>query len=141
MTDRVSILNNQLAKLLQAIPATGQPAGPGREMTFLEKRKLSSQLSRLQGVPDMLKSVLNIISSDPLVVSAAGGEVEVEIDQLRADTLWKLHALVAAKPAASMPASAAVPSKPVAAPPSSQPPVAEKKPPVQGAASVQSSGV
>ena len=48
MQDRIMILNTQLAKVLNAIPATNQPPGPGRDMTFVEKRKLSTQLSRLQ---------------------------------------------------------------------------------------------
>ena len=136
MQERVNILNTQLAKVLQAIPSTGQPAGPGRDMTFVEKRKLSMQLARLQGVPDMLKQVLDIVATDPLFASSSSSEaeIEVELDQLKADTLWKLHALAAHKPA---PSAGAAPSRPSSTPPVQSNGVADKKPPVP-AASVQS---
>ena len=138
MQERVNILNNQLAKVIQAIPATGQPAGPGRDMTFVEKRKLSMQLARLQGVPDMLKQVLDTVAADPLFASSSSSEseVEVELDQLKADTLWKLHALVASKPAPS--AGTAAPSRPAVLPTVQANGIAEKKPPVRAANSTLS---
>ena len=75
--------------------------------------------------------MLDIVSSDPLVSSCSEGELEVELDQLQPETLWKLQALVASKPA---PAGQSKPAPTIAPPSKVQ--AAEKKPP----ASVQSSG-
>jgi hypothetical protein len=78
----------------------------------------------------LLKGVLDIVSGDPFVSACSEGELEIELDQLKPETLWKLHALVASKPAP------AAQSKPAAPPPPSKVQAAEKKPP----ASAQTSG-
>ncbi len=139
----------QLNRHVQAIPATNQPAGPGRDMTFAEKRKLSSQLSRMMLMPEQLQSVLDIVAEDPRVSAAPAGDVEVEIDQLRSDTLWKLSELIyrpAVKPLAQTtlpkpPPPARATPPPAAEPKPTLPAVAEKQPPApETTASVVLSG-
>jgi Bromodomain extra-terminal - transcription regulation len=139
--ERVGALHNQLIAAVEAMPSAPQSSMHGREMTFAEKRRLSSRLGQIQSV-DVYQAVLNIVAKDPRVSMTAEGDVELEIDELKTDTLWKLHELVerpAGKPAAAQ-------SRPISRPaPAPQPAVevAEEEAPVQaqnGTHSVQSSG-
>jgi hypothetical protein len=129
---RTSMLSSQLTKAVQIMPAS-QPADTSRsrEMSFAEKRRLSQRLGQVQQ-PALLEIILEICSADAKVTSSAAEEVEVEIDDLRPETLWKLqelvdrpHAFAAARAAGKL---ASTPPPNTAAP--------EKRPNV----SVQSSG-
>ncbi len=70
------------------------PPGPGREMTFEEKRRLSHAVGSLPG--DRLFGVLEIVEAG---AGAGGGgaadaddEADLDMDALDAPTLWKLQA-------------------------------------------------
>lgn len=88
--ERVGTLSNQLVRAIEQLPVSALPEGSARrEMSFAEKRRLSMRLGALQ--PEMCQGVLDIVAADPRVTMSADGEVELEIDELRADTLWKIH--------------------------------------------------
>ena len=129
---RASMLSSQLTKAVQLMPVN-QPADPSRsrEMSFAEKRRLSHRLGQVQQ-PALLEMILEICSADAKVTSSMMDEVEVEIDDLKPETLWRLQELMD-RPQALVAARAA--GKPTGTPP---PKVAapEKRP----SASVQSSG-
>ena len=59
-----------------------------RGMTFEEKRKLSQRISSLND--DQLAPVVTIIAEALGPLSDANGEVELDIDTLGDDLLWKL---------------------------------------------------
>lgn len=74
--------------------ATSAP-GPGRDMTFEEKRKLSHDLTELPG--ERLGRVLEIIKESTAAESFEGEDnelMELDIDNLDSDTLWKLFSYV-----------------------------------------------
>ncbi|KAK9820846.1 hypothetical protein WJX81_007969 [Elliptochloris bilobata] len=76
--------------------AAALPPGD-RDMTFEEKRRLSHALGALPG--DRLGRVLDIIrESQP--VDESGDEVELDIDALATDVLWRLDSYVAEQAAA-----------------------------------------
>lgn len=76
-----------------AARAAPPPPGPGREMTFEEKRKLSLALSTLPG--ERLARVLEIVADGPSADTLEGDdECELDVDALDAGTLWKLQAYV-----------------------------------------------
>ncbi|GAX80831.1 hypothetical protein CEUSTIGMA_g8266.t1 [Chlamydomonas eustigma] len=134
--ERVGVLSMQLNRMVQALPPSNKPEGPGRDMTFVEKRKLSIQLGRLSS--DQLRTVLEIVSEDPKVKAASSDEMEVELDELRSETLWKLSEVIN-KPGNKVAGGSESRPGPASTPP---PPshAAEKRPPPQSAASIQSSG-
>lgn len=116
------MLSSQLTKAVQIMP-NSQLADPSRsrEMSFAEKRRLSQRLGQVQQ-PALLEMVLEICSADAKVTSSMMDEVEVEIDDLKPETLWKLQELVdrphafaaaraAGKPAAAPPPNVAAPEK------------------------------
>ena len=68
--------------------------GPGRAMTFEEKRKLSHAIAQnVDG--EQMGRILELIMESPSAPKTEGEEeVEVDIDALDNDTLWKIHAYV-----------------------------------------------
>lgn len=92
MPYKVNQLNAQLKSAVQSVPAPGD-AGAHRQMSEIEKRKLSVQLAELQG--DQLPGVLDIVQSDMASIDPSGQEeVELDMDALPHSTLWKLKAYV-----------------------------------------------
>ena len=89
------------------------PPGPGREMTMEEKRKLSHLITRHVNAEQMGRVMEMIMEgpSAPKAEEGGDGEVEVDIDMIDKDTLWKIQAYVdtiaAAENAAKMPAGGA----------------------------------
>ncbi|KAK9917967.1 hypothetical protein WJX75_000117 [Coccomyxa subellipsoidea] len=85
-------MDRELRMLQQQVEAQdGEVAAPGnRPMTFEEKRRLSQGLGALSG--DKLGLVMEIIAESQRVDQEA--EVEVDIDDLNQETLWRLNALV-----------------------------------------------
>lgn len=71
-----------------------KPPGPDRPMTFEEKRKLSHAITQnLTG--EHMARVLELIMMSPTAPKSDGEEeLEIDIDTLDNDTLWKLHAYV-----------------------------------------------
>ena len=71
-------------------PAPPRPTHPGeRDMSFEEKRRLSTALGSLPA--DKLGKALDIVASaHPLPPGA--DEIELDIDALGRETLWKLDA-------------------------------------------------
>jgi len=68
--------------------------GPDRAMTFEEKRKLSHSIAQhVDG--DQMGRILELIMASPNAPKSEGEEeVEVDIDALDDDTLWKIQAYV-----------------------------------------------
>eukprot|EP00887_Chlorella_sp_A99_P005831 scaffold1.g5831.t1 len=83
----------ELTKKAETRAAPLPPPGPGREMTFEEKRKLSHSLGQLPG--ERLAHVLEIIAEGPSAPQLDNDEeYELDIDALDTQTLWKLQTYV-----------------------------------------------
>ncbi|XP_077252186.1 transcription factor GTE4-like [Tasmannia lanceolata] len=63
-----------------------------REMTFDERRKLSTNLMNLPS--DKLDNIVQIINRRNSAVSQHGDEIEVDIDSVDTETLWELDRFV-----------------------------------------------
>ncbi|XP_077229658.1 transcription factor GTE4-like isoform X2 [Tasmannia lanceolata] len=63
-----------------------------RDMTYDEKRKLSTNLLNLP--PEKLDSIIQIIKKRNSALSQHDDEIEVDIDSFDAETLWELDRLV-----------------------------------------------
>ncbi|KAG1660276.1 hypothetical protein FOA52_006743 [Chlamydomonas sp. UWO 241] len=103
----VASVNSDLMSAVQELP-TSHGGGPGHDMTFADRRRLSIRLSRITST-DLMEEVLEVCAADPRA-TMAGGDVEVSLDELKASTLWRLQQLLDAPrswPAAGAPASAA----------------------------------
>lgn len=99
LPDKIKEVDAELQELAAkaTVRTSSQPPGPGREMTFEEKRRLSHLIGTLPG--ERLARVLEIIASGPtppqgLQGEEDGNEVELDIDTIDADTLWKVQAYV-----------------------------------------------
>lgn len=92
MPYKLNQLSSQLKAAVQAIPAPADTS-TNRQMTEIEKRKLSVQLGELQG--DQLNGVLEIVQADLSNLDPTSeDEVELDIDALPSSTLWKLKQFV-----------------------------------------------
>lgn len=95
LPDKLQEVTAELQELTRKVEAQGQPLppGPGREMTFEEKRKLSHSMGSLSG--ERLVHVLQIIAEGPSApVLDDEDEYELDIDALDPETCWKLQAYV-----------------------------------------------
>jgi hypothetical protein len=95
LPDKIKEVEAELKDLAAKAVARNQapPPGPGREMTFEEKRKLSHMLGSLPG--ERLARVLDIVAAGPSADTLEGEEeCDLDIDALDAGTLWKLQAYV-----------------------------------------------
>mmetsp|Transcript_26588 Transcript_26588/g.67724 ORF Transcript_26588/g.67724 Transcript_26588/m.67724 type:complete len:585 (-) Transcript_26588:1605-3359(-) len=89
---KLNQLNTQLKAAVQAIPAPADNS-TDRQMSEIEKRKLSVQLGELQG--DQLNGVLEIVQQDLANLDPTSeDEIELDIDALPSSTLWKLKQFV-----------------------------------------------
>lgn len=71
-----------------------KPPGPDRAMTFEEKRKLSHSITQYV-TGDQMGRILELIMASPSAPKSEGEEeIEVDIDSLDNDTLWKIQAYV-----------------------------------------------
>ncbi|RKP38764.1 Bromodomain-containing protein, partial [Dimargaris cristalligena] len=69
------------------------PAGGVREITYEQKQELSDGISKLS--PDHMVEVVSIIrSSMPEINDTAQDEIELDIDSLDRNTLWRLYSFV-----------------------------------------------
>eukprot|EP00798_Chlamydomonas_sp_ICE-L_P022136 gene22136-29198_t len=71
--------------------AVAAPSAPGRDMSFIEKRKLSIALSHLPPSKLQLQMVPNILAGEPS--NHVGQEVEFDLDMLSSKTLFRLRDL------------------------------------------------
>ncbi|KAL4421258.1 hypothetical protein ABPG75_010549 [Micractinium tetrahymenae] len=114
LPDKLQEVTAELQELTRKVEAHGQqlPPGPGREMTFEEKRKLSHSMGSLSG--ERLVHVLQIIAEGPSApVLDDEDEYELDIDALDPETCWKLQAFVdgvLAEQAAKQPGQAPPPA-------------------------------
>jgi Bromodomain extra-terminal - transcription regulation/Bromodomain len=95
LPDKLREVDAELQELTRKVAEREAPPapGPGRDMTFEEKRKLSHTLGTLPG--ERLTRVLEIISEGPSAPAPdAEDEYELDIDALDSDTQWKLQAYV-----------------------------------------------
>ncbi|GAB4813020.1 hypothetical protein N2152v2_000066 [Parachlorella kessleri] len=96
LPDKLKEVNAELAELTRKAEARAQPLppGPGRDMSFEEKRQLSVALSSLPY--EKLSLVMELCEKDPSVAGRQDDdeEFELDIDALGNETLWKLHAIV-----------------------------------------------
>jgi hypothetical protein len=98
LPEKIKEVDAELQELASkaAIRTTSQPPGPGRELTFEEKRRLSHLIGTLPG--ERLARVLEIIATAPTPPQGLQGEddseVELDIDAIDSDTLWKVQAYV-----------------------------------------------
>ncbi len=101
-----------LASKVQAEQLQPKEPGPHRDMTLEEKRKLSHSITQHVNAEQMGRIMEMIMEgpSAPQTEEGGDGEVEVDIDAIDNDTLWKIEAYVetiAAENAAKQPAVAA----------------------------------
>lgn len=93
MQEAMSSLKNQFEELKRTLAAQGGRSGSAqevREMSFEEKRNLSNCLEQLP--PDKLDRVVQIINEENILTGQDDNdELELDIDQLAPETLWKLH--------------------------------------------------
>uniref|UniRef100_A0A7S3QN04 NET domain-containing protein n=1 Tax=Dunaliella tertiolecta TaxID=3047 RepID=A0A7S3QN04_DUNTE len=106
---RVNQLSSQVRSTVQSAQVGGEP-DPSQQMSDIEKRKLSVELSELQG--DQLLEVLDVLQAD--LSGRAEEEVELDMDTLPNDTLWRLHAYVRSLSRRAVP-QAGAPNKTAAA--------------------------
>ena len=95
LPDKVKDVETEMQTLLAKVAARHAvpPPGPGREMTFEERRKLSHSLGQMPG--EQLGRVTQIISDGPCADVLQGqDEYELDMDSLDSDTLWKIQAYV-----------------------------------------------
>lgn len=115
LPDKIKEVDAELQELADKAKSRAGPLppGPGRDMTFEEKRTLSHAFSTLPG--ERLARVLEIIAEGPSASTLEDSdEVELDLDSLDAETLWKLQAYMdsvaaeiaakAAKPGVGLPA-------------------------------------
>jgi hypothetical protein len=100
-----------LASKVQAEQQQPKERGPHRDMTLEEKRKLSHSITQHINAEQMGRIMEMIMEgpSAPQTEEGGDGEVEVDIDAIDKDTLWKIEAYVetiAAENAAKQPAVA-----------------------------------
>ena len=62
-------------------------------MTFEEKQQLSAGIAKLTS--QNLSHVVKIIKASMPSLAASGDDIELDLNQLDTDTLWKLHSFVA----------------------------------------------
>lgn len=139
--ERLHALSSQLARTVEQLPAFKHEGGARGDMSFAEKRRLSTRLCAWMP-PEQYQAVLDIVSQDPRAAMAAEGEVEVELDDLRADTLWRLQDLLDPQAPRPVAQQRAVAARPLAVEGGAGN-TADKRLPARqqnGAASVQSSG-
>ncbi|KAJ9507805.1 hypothetical protein QJQ45_019284 [Haematococcus lacustris] len=89
VSQKVGQLTSQLKSAMAAVPAS---ANSDTHMTEVLKRRISIQLSELQG--EQLAGVLDIVSSAVPASASHQEEIELDIDALPVDVLWKLKAYV-----------------------------------------------
>ncbi|KAL6752956.1 hypothetical protein V8C86DRAFT_2737296 [Haematococcus lacustris] len=89
VSQKVGQLTSQLKSAMAAVPAS---ANSDTHMTEVLKRRISIQLSELQG--EQLVGVLDIVSSAVPASASHQEEIELDIDALPVDVLWKLKAYV-----------------------------------------------
>lgn len=97
LPDKLREVDAELQELTRKVAERENPPppGPGREMSFEEKRKLSHALGTLPG--ERLTRVLEIIAEGPSAPQPdSEEEFELDIDALDTETQWKLHAYVEA---------------------------------------------
>jgi hypothetical protein len=96
LPDKIAEVDAELQALVDKAAAREAlpPPGPGRDMTFEEKRKLSHAVGTLPG--ERLARVLEIIAEGPSApaVGEEDEECELDIDSLDVETLWKMQAFV-----------------------------------------------
>lgn len=111
LPEKIKEVDEELQMLASKVQAEQQQAkepGPGRDMTLEEKRKLSHLITQHVNA-DQMGRVMELIMEGPSAPEAeegGDGEVEVDIDAIDNDTLWKIQAYVdtiAAENAAKMP--------------------------------------
>lgn len=102
MSSQIQYLESEINKLKQGISGPGgkkvagaqSKAGSGQddqsaEMTFEEKRKLSVKLGMLPA--EKLGKVIEIIQQGPSKLDNSSDEIELDLDVLDNQTLWKLE--------------------------------------------------
>jgi len=127
LPEKIKEVDEELQALTSKVQAmAGQqgakdlPPGPGREMTMEAKRKLSHLITQHVNAEQMGRLMEMIMEgpSAPKTEEGGDGEVEVDIDAIDKDTLWKIQAYVdtiAAENAAKMPAGGAAAQRTVTA--------------------------
>lgn len=79
--ERVALLNTQLVSTVQELPTCTQ-GGPGHEMTFADRRRLSIRLSRLGSSDALLGALHSVCAADP-AYAHADGDVMLALDDLK----------------------------------------------------------
>ena len=96
LSERLHALSQQLLQTVDSVPGPSQAEDRSRPMTFAQKRRLSARLGSV--TPDLAHRVLEIVAEDPAAATGASGvegtEVELEMDQLQPDTLWRIRDLL-----------------------------------------------
>lgn len=96
LPDKIKEVDEELQSLASKAAERHAPKvpGPDRAMTFEEKRKLSHSIAQhVDG--DQMGRILELIMASPNAPKSEGDEeVEVDIDALDDDTLWKIQAYV-----------------------------------------------
>ena len=96
LPDKIKEVDEELQTLAEKAVSQHGPKepGPNRAMTFEEKRKLSHAISHhING--EQMGLILDLIMESPSAPKTEGeDEVEVDIDALDNDTLWKIQAYV-----------------------------------------------
>lgn len=96
LPDKIKEVDEELQTLAEKAVSQHGPKEPGpeRSMTFEEKRKLSHAISHhING--EQMGMILELIMESPSAPKTEGDEeVEVDIDTLDNDTLWKIQAYV-----------------------------------------------
>lgn len=97
LPDKIKEVDEELQALAEKAVSQQGPKEPGpeRAMTFEEKRKLSHSISHYVNGEQMGR-ILELIMESPSAPKTEGEEeeVEVDIDALDNDTLWKIQAYV-----------------------------------------------
>lgn len=96
LPDKIKEVDEELQALAEKAVSQQGPKepGPDRDMTFEEKRKLSHAISHhVNG--EQMGHILELIMESPSAPKAEGDEeVEIDIDAIDNDTLWKIQAYV-----------------------------------------------
>ena len=98
VSSQIHHLESELNKMKQQLAGGGKRAktsggeDPNAEMTFEEKRKLSVNLGILPA--EKLGRVVQIINEGPSKIDNSEEEIELDIDKLDNQTLWRLNKYV-----------------------------------------------
>lgn len=98
VSSKIQDLESELNKMKQQLAGGGKRAktsggeDPNADMTFEEKRKLSVNLGMLPA--EKLGRVVQIINEGPSKIDNSEEEIELDIDKLDNQTLWRLNKYV-----------------------------------------------